>query len=229
MTANDWNIHLFRDGSYPGHPVIARGPKLPTGGPCSGRTWQEHVCEIMDHRAHTRHLIHLLETILSTRMLTEASTRAKTTKCDHMLHIKGGLTHKFYSRHYDDVNPFFSENKAKCINSYAAIAEAHGEPELASKILDTLRMPFPDEDTISALTESRLLDVGTVRDILRFAFDRDLVLLIARTGLVVVATSPFRSDMFDNPAISHKWNVLTDIYETEEEDQPKLKPKKFFL
>jgi hypothetical protein len=89
------------------------------------------------------------------------------------------------------VNPFFSESEAKHLNSYAAIAEAHGEPSLASKIIDSLLMPFPDEDTISALTESRLLDIGSARDILRPVNDRDLVLGITRTGLVVIATSPF--------------------------------------
>jgi hypothetical protein len=218
LIANDWNVHLFRDGTYGGHPVIAGGVKLPTGGPRSGRTWQERIREISDHRAHTRHLIHVIKTILSTRMLAEASTRAPIIKCDNILHIQGGLTKKTYAGRYDDVNPFFSESEAKRLNTYAAIAEAHGEPQLASKILDTLLMPFPDEDTISALTESRLLDVGSVRDILRLAFDRDLVLGIARTGLVIVATSPFRSEKFDER------HVLSDI---EEEEEPK--PKKFFL
>ncbi|KAG1771694.1 hypothetical protein EV702DRAFT_1201871 [Suillus placidus] len=171
LIANDWNVHIFHDGSYPGHPVIAGGAKLPTGGPHLGCTWQEHVCEITDHRTHTRHLIHLVKTILSTCMLTEASTHTEIIKCDNMLHIKGGLTNTIYSGRYNDVNPFFSESKARCLNSYAAIAETHGEPELASKILDSLLMPFPDEDTISALTKSCLLDVGTVRDILHFVFD----------------------------------------------------------
>jgi hypothetical protein len=161
-------------------------------------------------------------------MLAEASTRAKTIKCDHLLLIKGGLSNKDYAGQYDDVNPFFSETEAKRLNSYAAIAEAHGEPELASKILDALLMPFPDEDTVSALTESRLLDVGTSRDILRLAHDRDLVLGIARTGLVIVATSPFRTEMFDDPIHSKEWYVLSDIDEEGEEPQPP-KSKKFFL
>ncbi|KAG2139787.1 hypothetical protein DEU56DRAFT_912053 [Suillus clintonianus] len=170
LITNDWNIHLFHDG-YPGHPVISGGVRLPTSGPRSGRTWQERVREIIDHCAHSRHLIHLVETILSTRMLAEASMRAGTIKCDNSLHIKGGLMHSTYAGRYEDVNLFFSVSETKRLNSYSAIAEAHGEPELASKILDTLLMLFPDEDTISALTESRLLDVGTVHDILRFAFD----------------------------------------------------------
>ncbi|KAG2747822.1 hypothetical protein P692DRAFT_20875155 [Suillus brevipes Sb2] len=189
--ANDRNVNLFRDGTYPGHAVIPGSTKLPTGGPRSGRTWREWIQELWDHHVHTRHLIHLLETILSTRMLTEASTRAPIIKCDNMLHIQGGLTQKTYAGQYNDVNPFFSESEAKHLNSYAAIAEAHGEPSLASKIIDSLLMPFPDEDTVSALTESRLLDIGSARDILRLVNDRDLVLGITRTGLVVVATSPF--------------------------------------
>lgn len=230
IIANDWNVHLFRDGTYPGHPVIPGHVKLPTGGPRSGRTWQERISELRDHRAHTRHLIHLLDTILSTRMLAESSQRTPVIKCDHYLTIKGGLTQREYAGRYDDVNPFFTESEAKRLNSYAAVAEAHGEGQFASKILDALLMPFPDEDTVNALIESRLLDVGSTRDILRFAFDRDLVLGIARTGLVIVATSPFRSDMFDDPTMSDEWYVLSDIAEEDEEiPEPKPKKKKFFL
>ncbi|KAG1830488.1 hypothetical protein DFJ58DRAFT_736960 [Suillus subalutaceus] len=206
IISNDWNIHMFRDGTYPGHPVIPGGVKLPTGGPRSGRTWQERVRELTDHCAHTRNLIHVVETVLSTRMLAEAT----------------------YSGRYDDVNPFFLESEARCLNSYATVAEAHGESEFASVIIDALLMPFPDEDTISVLTESRLLDVGSVHDILCLAFDRDLVLGIAQTRLVTVATSPFRSKMFEDPFLSDKWYVLSDIVE-EEEQEPKSKSKKFFL
>ncbi|KAG1854017.1 hypothetical protein F4604DRAFT_1932988 [Suillus subluteus] len=122
-------------GSYSGHPVIPGGIKLPTGGPHSGRTWKECLRELRDHRAHTRHLIHLIETVLSTHML-------------------GGYTNKIYSGCYNGVNPFFLESEAKCLNSYAAVAEAHGEPEFASKILDALLMPFPNKDTIYALMDS---------------------------------------------------------------------------
>jgi hypothetical protein len=43
IISNDWNVHMFRDGTYPGHPVISGGVKLPTGGPHSGRTWQERI------------------------------------------------------------------------------------------------------------------------------------------------------------------------------------------
>ncbi|KAG1886228.1 hypothetical protein F4604DRAFT_1675877 [Suillus subluteus] len=53
IISNDWNIHMFQDGTYPGHPVIPGGVKLPTGGPHSGWTWQEHVRELTDHCAHT--------------------------------------------------------------------------------------------------------------------------------------------------------------------------------
>jgi hypothetical protein len=226
LIANDWNVNLFRDASYPGHVVIPGNTKLPTGGPRSGRTWRARIQELRDHRTHSRHLIHLVETILSTRMLAEASTRAPIIKCDDTLHIQGGLTHKTYAGQYNDVNPFFSESESKRLNTYAAIAEAHSEPRLASKILDALLMPFPDEDTVSALTESRLLEVGSTRDILRFVNDRDLVLGIARTGLVVIATSPFRSEMFEGPFYSKNWLSLPDI---EEEDEDGPRPKKFFL
>jgi hypothetical protein len=92
--ANDRNVNLFRDGTYPGHAVIPGSTKLPTGGPRSGRTWREWIQELWDNHVHTRHLIHLLETILSTRMLAEASTHASTINSDNMLHIQGGLTQK---------------------------------------------------------------------------------------------------------------------------------------
>jgi hypothetical protein len=99
-------------------------------------------------------------------MLAKASSQAPIIKCDNSLHIEGGLTPKVYKGQYEDVNPSFSQSKSKRLNSYAAILEHYGEPILASKVLEALLMPFPDEDTVSALTESRLLDVGTVRDIL---------------------------------------------------------------
>ncbi|KAG1850234.1 hypothetical protein DFJ58DRAFT_729330 [Suillus subalutaceus] len=136
-------------------------------------------------------------------MLVEATNRAKIIQCDESLHIQGSYTNKIYSGCYDDINPFFSESKAKHLNSYAAIAKAHGEPELASKILDALLMPFPDKDTIYALTDSRLLD--------------DLLLLLP---------SPFRSEMFDD-LVSKEWYVLSDI--DKEEDEGPTKLKKFFL
>jgi hypothetical protein len=93
-------------------------------------------------------------------MLVKASTCASTIKCDNILHIQGSLTHKTYAGQYNDINLFFSESESKYLNTYAAIAKAHAEPQLVSKILDALLMPFPDEDIISALTESCFLDVG---------------------------------------------------------------------
>ncbi|KAG2740921.1 hypothetical protein P692DRAFT_20880955, partial [Suillus brevipes Sb2] len=205
LITNDWNTNMFQDSSYSGHPVIAGGHKFPTGGPQSGRTWHEHVREIREHRVHSRHLINVIETVLSTRMLTEASTLASTIKCNQTLHNQGGLTPKTYQGQYEDVNLFFSQSENKWLNSYAAIAEHHGEPILASKILEALLMPYPDEDTIGALVESRLLDIGSVHNILRLALDRDLVLEIARTGLTVIAISPFRSEMFEDPFYSKEW------------------------
>ncbi|KAG1769716.1 hypothetical protein EV702DRAFT_1049596 [Suillus placidus] len=228
IIASDWNSHMFQDGAYPGHPVIPGGLRLPTGGPRSGRTWHEHVRELRDYRAHTRHLINVIETVLSTRMLAEASTQASTIKCDHMLHIQGGLTPKTYKGQYEDVNPFFSESENKCLNSYAAIVENHKEPILASKILEALLMPCPDEDTISALTESHLLDIGSVKDILHLALDRDLVLGITRTGLTVILMSPFRAEKFEDPFYSKEWFVLSDNSENSAK-VPKSKGKKFFL
>ncbi|KAG2747592.1 hypothetical protein P692DRAFT_20819494 [Suillus brevipes Sb2] len=49
IIANNWNVHLFRDGTYPGHPVIPGHVKLPTGGPRLGWSWQERVSELCDH------------------------------------------------------------------------------------------------------------------------------------------------------------------------------------
>jgi hypothetical protein len=93
---------------------------------------------------------------------------------------------------------------------YSAIAEHHGEPILTSKILEALLMPYPDKNTISALTESHLLNVGSVHDILRLALDCDLVLEIACTGLTVIATSPFHSEMFEVPFYSKKWYFILE-------------------
>ncbi|KAG1855177.1 hypothetical protein DFJ58DRAFT_745538 [Suillus subalutaceus] len=209
IISNDWNVHMFRDGTYAGHPVISGGIKLPMGGPRLGRTWQERIPELRDHRAHMRHIINVLDTVLSTRMLAEATTHAKTIKCDNLLHIQGGLTEKR-------------------LNAYAAAAEAHGEPELASKILDALLMPFPNKDIVSTLTESQFLNIGTSQDILRLTHERDLVLGITCTGLAIVATSPFRSKKFDDLGFSNEWYILSDINEEDEEDQHS-KSKKFFL
>ncbi|KIK32484.1 hypothetical protein CY34DRAFT_19020 [Suillus luteus UH-Slu-Lm8-n1] len=175
----DWNEHLFCDGSYLGHPVIQRHVKLPTGGPCSQQTWQEHVLKLCDHRAYTHHLINLLNTILST----------------------------LYAERYDNVNPSFTKSEAKYLNSYATVAEAHGEGEFVSKILNALQMPFLDEDTVHALMETQLLNVGT------------------HTGLVIVATFSFQSNMFEDPLMSDEWYVLPNII-IKDEEIPESKPKK---
>ncbi|KAG1777543.1 hypothetical protein EV702DRAFT_1045286 [Suillus placidus] len=219
---------MFQDGTYSGHPIIPGGLRLPTGGPRSGRTWHERVRELRDHRAHTRHLINVIETVLSTRMLAKASTQASTIKCDHMLHIQGGLTLRTYKGQYEDINQFFSKSENKCLNSYAAIVEHHGEPILASKILEALLMPCPDEDTISALTESCLLNIGSVKDILSLVLDWDLMLGIARTGLHVISMSPFRAKKFEDPFYSKEWYILSDNSENTAKVL-KSKGKKFFL
>ncbi|KAG1774933.1 hypothetical protein EV702DRAFT_1199773 [Suillus placidus] len=169
IITSNWNSHMFQDGTYSGHPIIPGGLRLPTGGPRSGQTWHEHIRELQDH-------------LFSTRILAKVSTQASTIKCGHMLHIQGGLIAKTYKGRYEDVNLFFSKSESKHLNSYAAIIENHGEPILASKILEALLMPCPDEDTVSALTESRLLDIGSVKDILCLALDRDLVLGIVCMG-----------------------------------------------
>ncbi|KAG2130521.1 hypothetical protein BD769DRAFT_1666825 [Suillus cothurnatus] len=51
---------------------------------------------------------------------------------------------------------------------------------------------------------------------------------IAQTGLITVATSPFQSEMFDDPFLSKEWYILSDISEEDETDH-KPKSKKFFL
>lgn len=63
IIANDWNFHLFHNGTYSEHSVILGHMKLPMGGPHSGRTWQEHIPKLCDHCAHMCHLINLLKTI----------------------------------------------------------------------------------------------------------------------------------------------------------------------
>ncbi|KAG1776138.1 hypothetical protein EV702DRAFT_1046308 [Suillus placidus] len=114
---------------------------------------------------------------------------------------QGGLTPKTYKGQYEDVNLFFSESENKHLNLYAAIIEHHGEPILTSKILEALLMPCPDEDTISTLTKSCLLDIRSVKDILHLGLDRDLVLGIAHTGLNVISMSPFHAKKFEDPFI----------------------------
>ncbi|KAG1759916.1 hypothetical protein EDD22DRAFT_848872 [Suillus occidentalis] len=161
-------------------------------------------------------------------MLAEASSQANIIKCDEILHIEGSLTPALYKGQYKNVNPFFSHSEGKRLNSYAAIAELHGEPQLVSKIIEALLMPYPDEDTVHTLVESRLLDVGAVRDILQMALDRDLMLCITRTGLHVILTSPFRTENFESPFYSKGWYSLSDISE-DPYDEPKTKGKKFFL
>lgn len=89
-------------------------------------------------------------------------------------------------------------------------------------------MPYPNEDTVSALIESQLLDVGAVWDILWMALDQDLILRIVQTGLHVIPTSPFYAKSFENPFYSKRWYLVSDIFE-DPVDELKSKGKKFFL
>lgn len=88
----------------------------------------------------------------------------------------GSLSPRTYVGCYKDINLFFSKSKCKHLNSYAAIIKNHRKPILTLKILDALLMFFSNNNTVSALTESWLLDVGSVKDILCHIPDKDLVL-----------------------------------------------------
>lgn len=193
LIANDWDVELYHDDSYPGHLVIPNDPKLPTGGPRSVRDWSDRIEELYDHRAHSRHLFRLANTILSPRMFEEASRQSTILKCDQTDHIKGGTPKSFFASPYIDVNPFFSPTEAERLNSFISVARFHSEDAFASALTDTLLMPYPDEDTICALVTSGLLDTGSHDETLKFARDRDDILGVKRSGLVVLATSPFLS------------------------------------
>ncbi|KAG1872216.1 hypothetical protein F4604DRAFT_1925824 [Suillus subluteus] len=193
LIANDWDIELYHDDSYPGHLVFPNDPKLPTGGPCSGRDWSDRLKELYDHRAHSRHLLRIADTILSPHMFKEATCQSTILKCDQTDHIKGGTPKSFYASPYVDVNPFFSPTKPERLNSFISVACFHNEDAFASALIDTLLMPYPDEDTIHVLVTSDLLDSGSRDKTLQFACDRDHILGVKRSGLVILATSPFLS------------------------------------
>jgi hypothetical protein len=196
LIANDWDVEMYRDDTYPGHPILPGNPTLPTGGPRSMRDWPDRVDELRDHRAHTRHLLKLVDTILSARMITEATSKSSILSCDQLDHIKGGISPSFFIGKYNDVNPFFTPSESEHLNAYISVARFHGEIEFASKLSDTLLMPFPDEDIVSELTTSQILDTGTYDDIIVFARDLDHLLDIKRSGIVVLKTSPFCTDLF---------------------------------
>lgn len=179
LIANDWDVNSYRDDTYPGHPVVAGDPKLPTGGPRSTRDWSDRVEELRDHRAHTCHLLKLVDTILSPRMLTEASTMSSILSCDKQDHIKGQISPSFFVGKYSDVNPFFSSSEARRLNAYIAVARFH--------------------DIVGELTTSHILDTGTYDEIISAARDLDHVLKITRSSLVVLKTSPFRTEYIDAP------------------------------
>ncbi|KAG2737484.1 hypothetical protein P692DRAFT_20697834, partial [Suillus brevipes Sb2] len=172
LIANDWDVELYHDDSYAGHPVIITEPKLPTGGPRSGRDWSDRLEELFDHRAHSRHLLTLARTVLSPRMFEEASHKVSTLKCDKADHIKGNTPTSFYSSPYVNVNPFFTPSEAQQLNSFISVARFHDEEAYASALSDTLLMPYPDEDTVFALVMSGFLDNGSRHESLEFARDR---------------------------------------------------------
>ncbi|KAG1856756.1 hypothetical protein F4604DRAFT_1931750 [Suillus subluteus] len=142
LIANDWDTHMFRDSSYSGHPVIPGGIKLPTGGPRLDGPGK-NASENSETTTHT-----LVTSSISSKQSFQLTCLRKPP-----------------------TTPKLSKSEAKHLNSYTAVAKAHREPELASKILDALLMPFPDEDTIYALMDSRLLNVGNTQDILHFAHE----------------------------------------------------------
>ncbi|KAG1848669.1 hypothetical protein F4604DRAFT_1687631 [Suillus subluteus] len=200
LISNDWDVNLYRDDTYPGHPVIPGYPKLPTGGPCSVRNWSERVQELYDHRSHTLHLLKLVDTILSPRMLTEATSMSPILSCDKLDHIKGSIPTSFFIGKYIDVNPFFTPSECRRLNAYISVACFHGEHEFASRLSDALLMPFPDEDIVGELTTSHTFDTGTFDNIISAAQDLDHVLKVHRSGIIVLKTSPFCSKII--PAVT---------------------------
>jgi hypothetical protein len=95
------------------------------------------------------------------------------------------------------LTPFFSLSEARRLNAYIAVAHFHGETEFASRLSDTLLMPFPDEDIVRELTTSHILDTGTYDEIISAAHDLDHVLKINCSSFVVLKTSPFHTEYID--------------------------------
>lgn len=104
----------------------------------------------------------------------------------------------------------FSLTKARRLNAYIAMAHFHGKTKFASRLSDTLLMPFPDKDIVGELTVSHILDTGTYDEIITMACDLDCVLKINRSGIIVLKMSPFRTQYLDDtisgPRTFHKLN-----------------------
>ncbi|KAG1850193.1 hypothetical protein DFJ58DRAFT_842469 [Suillus subalutaceus] len=172
------------------------------------------------------------------RMLSEASNMLPILKCDKRNVIKSNLPKSFFIGRYNEVNPFITPREARHFNAIIAVARFHGEDEFASKLKDSLLMPFPDEDTIGAMAECDLLDTGSNKQIIQFARDRDKVLNVKRSSIVVIATSPFRTEYFDGPSsLPSTWYELSGIDYDEEDFKgsekctraPSKMVRKFFL
>ncbi|KAG1888099.1 hypothetical protein F4604DRAFT_1916011 [Suillus subluteus] len=131
--------------------------------------------------------------------------------------IKGNLPKSFFIGRYNEVNPFITPSEARRFNAYIAIAHFHGEDDFTSKLEDTLLMPFPDEDIIRAMAECDLLDMGTTEQIIQFAQDRDKVLNVKCTSLIIISTSPFWTEYLNGPSsLPSFWFKLSGIDEEEE-------------
>jgi hypothetical protein len=129
-------------------------------------------------------------------MLTEAVSMSSILSCDKTDHVKGGISASFFIGKFNDVNPFFTPSESRRLNAYIAVARFHGETEFASRLSDTLLMPFPDEDIVGELTISHTLDSGTYDDIIAAARELDDLLNIRRSGIVILKTSPLRSVIY---------------------------------
>ncbi|KAG2750374.1 hypothetical protein P692DRAFT_20873311 [Suillus brevipes Sb2] len=117
--------------------------------------------------------------------------------CDKQDHIKGQISPSFFVGKYSDINPFFSSSEARRLNAYIAVACFHGGTKFASRLSDTLLMPFPDEDIVGELTTSHILDTGTYDEIISAARDLDHVLKINHSGFVMLKISPFHTEYID--------------------------------
>ncbi|KAG1845846.1 hypothetical protein F4604DRAFT_1936768 [Suillus subluteus] len=195
----DLEVEAHQNDDYPGHKTLTAGNiDLPSGGPCSQCDWPKRISEITDHHSHIQHLIHTIDMILSALMLSEASNMLPILK----------------------FNPFITLHEAQHFNAIITVARFHGEDKFASKLEDSLLMPFPDpnEDIMGAMAECDLLDTGSTEQILQFARDRDKVLNVKRSSIVVIATSPFRTEYFDGPSsLPSTWYELSGI-DYDEED-----------
>ncbi|KAG1842197.1 hypothetical protein DFJ58DRAFT_855528 [Suillus subalutaceus] len=104
----------------------------------------------------------------------------------------------FYQADHPPINPFFTLDETNYLNTLTAVAEFHGEHDLASSIEAALLLPYPDPDIVHSLVEEHVLDEQDEFKVIKYARARDRALEIRRVRLYIVAYRPFRSSTISN-------------------------------